>query len=992
MSEPHRLQLHALEELHSNLGRSGRGVVVMPCGSGKTLLGRWFAEQIQARLTVVFVPSLALVPQTLLAYRSDTSWRHQSMIVCSDESSGRAVGLDDLDLPAWARESVTASTSTRAIGAFLAETGPAKLIVSTYHSAPRVAAALQGAGLTADLLVCDEAHRLTGRPRSEFRCVLDENALPARRRLFLTATPVEAAAWADDDEDVQAPLSLDDAETFGPTLYRATFADAVAAGRLVDYDVSVLAARAGTDETDVRSSVALLAVLSAADAGSQRILTFHSRVSHAKALATALDGHQLPDGRVIRAEHLQSTHRAARRQAALERLAATAPGTVRVVASARVLNEGVDVPAVDTVVFAEPRRSPVDIVQAVGRAMRTSSGKARGRVVLAATVAGELDEDTELSATVWRHVWVTLRALAEMDPRFATRLRDRVRNNGADVGGYRGGPVFGSGPGLDLTLPEGIDPGQWLLRALDRTGGTWWHRYELLKAHAAEHGTARPSSGIVRDGVELSRWVKYQRTAHRGGSLSLDRVESLQSLPGWAWDAREVAWWKAAEGWVRWHSRKRRPTDETERWLELAGVSAWGIDPPAHAYDSLAEFAVDTTSRRRRGELPTHLERAAGRLPGWKWDLLDDGDARMVDALAEYGAWQGDLNAEHGYHHDDELPLGAWLTAIRRRRVTSRLDPLLEYSLELLGRPSAVTALRWDTADTKWRLSYLALRQFVTREGVCAVPYLHVERLPDFEVNLSRWCTVQRQDRRRGLMAPERTASLEQVPGWRWEVDPARRDQATLEALATDPNIAHGTRAGRATGCLCQPCVDAHNEAYRGQNRHGAKVADLVATTQATRHLRTLVAAGVGRNALGRVSGLNDKTVDDVLDGKRGRIRPETAEAILAITLEKAREADRSGFGPHGEIVDAGPTWELLDWIIMRGWPKAWISREIGQDGRALQLKRDRISKANAEKVAELDRRLGRTRRPPTRGSNRNGTKPVLPTLDKLLALEEVAS
>ncbi|WP_298795718.1 DEAD/DEAH box helicase family protein [uncultured Pseudonocardia sp.] len=198
---PHRLQRHALHHLHAHPG--DRGVVVMPCGSGKTLLGRWLAEQTSAALTVVFVPSLALVGQTVLAYRAGATWPHHTMIVYSDPTSGRAVAVDDLDLPAWARDAVTASTSRPAISTFLGGAHPrsagrggrARLIVSAYHSEPRVAAALVHAGTVADLVICDEAHRLTGRPRREFRAVLDPDTLPARRRVFLTATPVEAAAW-----------------------------------------------------------------------------------------------------------------------------------------------------------------------------------------------------------------------------------------------------------------------------------------------------------------------------------------------------------------------------------------------------------------------------------------------------------------------------------------------------------------------------------------------------------------------------------------------------------------------------------------------------------------------------------------------------------------------------------------------------------------------------------------------------------------------------
>lgn len=652
---PHVLQRRALGALHEQLAERGRGVVVMPCGAGKTLLGRWFAEQLGARLTVVFVPSLALVPQTLTVYREQASWRHQAMIVCSDPTSGRAVALEDLELPAWARESVTASTSSRAVEAFLRGGGPARLIVSTYHSAPRVAAALQRAGMVADVMVCDEAHRLAGQPRREFRAVLDEAVLPARRRLFLTATPVEAAAWAGDVADIDAPLSLDDEELFGPTLYRATFADAVAAGRLVDYDVEVLAVRAGDGEDPGRPG-GVEAVLAAAAEGATRILTFHSRISHARGLAHELDGHRLPDGRTVRAEHLEARHRAPRRSAALQRLAQPGPGTVAVLASARILTEGIDVPAVDTVVFAEPRTSPVDIVQAVGRAMRLAPGKDRGRVVLAVTTGGGgLDEDTELSGGAWRHVWITLRALASMDPRFAARLQATLTPGGD--GGYRGGP------GLTLDLPHGLDLNRWMLRALDRTGGGWWHLYDLLTAHAREHGNARPGKGpqSTRGGVALGPWVARQRTLHRQGSLEQDRVDALEQLPGWAWSARDTAWWRAAAVWDRLMGTSLRPGSD-EEWDRLLHTPGWraaeGYEP-VRSFRNLAEFLVDTCARQRRGELPPHLEAAANQLSGWRWNVVDADDARMVDALAEYGAWRRDLNPPHDYRHDDDLPLGA---------------------------------------------------------------------------------------------------------------------------------------------------------------------------------------------------------------------------------------------------------------------------------------------------------------------------------------------
>lgn len=962
---PHKLQDRALARLTERLADNGRAVVVMPCGSGKTLLGRWLAEDLHARLTVVFVPTLALVPQTLMAYRSLTSWRHASMIVCSDPTSGRAVRLTDLDLPDWTRTAVASSTSPRAVDRFLDQPGP-KVVVSTYHSAPAVAVALRSSRRTADLVVCDEAHRLTGRPRDEFRTVLDDRALPARRRVFLTATPVEAAAWEADNGEADDALYLDDTATFGPTVYAAAFADAVAEGLLCDYDVEILATRDG----DTKSADPIQAVLAAARDGASRILTFHSRVAHAGQLAGALDGTTLPDGRTVRAEHIEARHNAHRRAGTLTRLADCADDEVRVVASARVLSEGVDVPAVDTVLFAAPRTSAVDIVQAVGRAMRTAPGKQRGRVVL--TVAldrDDLDVDTQLADTAWRHVWVVLRALASMDPRFTKTLRACTRH-----APWPGGSRPHAGPGLYIGLPEGLALDRWVLRALDRTGSSWWHNLDVLRSWTAEHGHARPSSTVQHIGVAIGSWVTRQRTMHKDGLLQPDQVSALEALPGWAWTKLDTAWWQGWAKWLAYHQEPGRPQGHAERWADLARHAGHGNrgKKPHHAYATLAAFAVDTCARYRRGDLPRHLERAAGLLPAWSWHPLPTDDARMVDALVEYAAWKGDFNPPHDYRHDDGLPLGAWLTAVRRRRCTGRLDPILELELEHVSsaRPSAV-GLRWEPRETAWRLGYLALRQFADRENTCRVPYQHVESLPDHELNLSRWCVVQRQQRRLGQLTASRVAALEQVPGWRWEVELRDGYRPVLD------DAQHGTRAGYAKGCKCDDCTEANNTYNRRNDTNGT---DLVPATAARGHLRLLEGRGAVVKAMARAADLNVKTVTEVKDGTLVRVRPETEQAILTLTLQAAKDAEKPG---RWETVPAGPTWALIDDMLARGWPKAWISREIGRDGRALQLKRTSVSVQNAQAVADLHRRL-RGRVPPPREC-----RTPLPTLAEILTAEE---
>jgi superfamily II DNA or RNA helicase len=989
---PDRLQKRALAALITYVGAGGRAVLVMPCGSGKTLVGRWLAEKVDSELAVVCVPTLALLPQTLMAWRmnGDAGWAHRAMIVGSDPGSGKVVGVDDMALPSWAREEVRASTSTSAIAAFIRRPGQGpQLIVSTYLSAPKVAAALRMSGRTADLLVCDEAHRLAGHPRSEFRAVLDERLFPALRRVMMTATPVEAAAWQDDLADTASDrlslaggLSLDDINNFGPVAYRASFADAVEAGRLVDYDVQVLAAPAGTDGG--RSANAGAAVLAAARDGATRILTFHTRVSSALDLAAQLYGKPLPGGKKVRSLYLESAHSARERQDVLDLLATPAAGEVIVVCSARVLSEGVDVPAVDTVVFADPRTSSVDIVQATGRAMRTAPGKTRGRIVLTVDLGDDgLDEDTRFAASKWRHVWRVLRALASMDPRFKREMDRRAKTPGTP---HR------SGPSLTATLPDGWDTQIWMLRALDRAGAAWWARLRDLQRFAERNGHAHP---IFRTDPQLATWVTNQRAMYRDSALDDERIRALEALPGWVWSGNDRAWWAGREAWRHWSTTPaaRQAGDGPARWAALAAAPGKPPGTTRSRYKTLAEFAVETCLRRRRGDLPANLERAADQLPGWRWDLLPADDAAMVDALAEYAAWKKTMNVPHDYLHDDGLRLGAWLTSVRRRRYTGRIGLPLQIALDMLAASfvgQAIEQLDWDHGGTGWRLGYLALLQFQAREHTCRVPYMHVETLPDFELNLSRWCVVQRQQNRLGRLSPQRAAALDRVPGWQWEVELRPGYRAVLDG------VEHGTRTAYAKGCRCGDCTDS-NGIYAAELEHDGT--DLVDSARARAHVRKLRAQGGSQKAIARAAGVNVKTIDQleqdiVLPPDREnaraakrvrtgltRVRPETERAILALTIAQVRPFMTGNAGGGRLTEPAAPVLALVDEMVALGWPKAWIARQIGTgQGRAMRVGRSgAISLTNARRIRELRQRVG-SMTPPRLW------RQELPPLEKILA------
>lgn len=145
--------------------------------------------------------------------------------------------------------------------------------------------------------------------------------------------------------------------TFGTVAYTVSFGDAIRAGLLVDYQVLVVArpAEGGPGDPMATAPAALLAAVDQHRVS--KVLTFHGRVAKAAAFAAALNGATTPGGQRLATRHLSGTMSAQQRAAGLSWLAEPGVDEVRVISNARVLSEGVDVPAVDAVFFADRRSS-----------------------------------------------------------------------------------------------------------------------------------------------------------------------------------------------------------------------------------------------------------------------------------------------------------------------------------------------------------------------------------------------------------------------------------------------------------------------------------------------------------------------------------------------------------------------------------------------------------------------------------------------------------
>lgn len=423
------------------------------------------------------VPSLALMSQTLQEWAAECEVPFQAWSVCSDTKVNRKRAANDDLADITATDLMLPPTTDAAkLAASLARhktDDGLQVVFSTYQSIDIVHQAQELAGdawRDFDLIICDEAHRTTGvtlagEDESAFTRVHGDDYIRATKRLYMTATPrIYQPAVKNLAKEKEAVLaSMDDESIYGPELHRLGFGEAVSAGLLTDYKVVVLAvpeeqmtvqlqqsAGAELPLPEVAKLVGCWNALAKrqggwkapADGESQygedtqpmrRAVAFAKDIRTSKRVAAEfpklvadellnLENDDPSDNLEVQCQHVDGGMNAVERGTALHWLK-DEPGeqhpVCRILTNARCLSEGVDVPTLDAVLFLNPRKSQVDVIQAVGRVMRRAEGKEFGYIILPVAVpAGVSPEEALNDNERFRVVWQVLQAIRAHDDRF----------------------------------------------------------------------------------------------------------------------------------------------------------------------------------------------------------------------------------------------------------------------------------------------------------------------------------------------------------------------------------------------------------------------------------------------------------------------------------------------------------------------------------------------------------------------------------------------
>jgi len=549
-------------------------------------------------------------------------------------------------------------------------------------------------------------------------------------------------------------ISMDDEAVFGPVLHKLSFGKAIEQDLLTDYQVVVVGidnpsysamitertlVKTDTDiQSDAQSFASHIGLAKAIkNYDLTRVISFHSRVSSARDFANKLPeviewmpSETKPDGELL-TNHVSGAMPTNERNKNLQALGNITDDQRYILSNARCLSEGVDVPALDGVAFIDPRNSEIDIVQAVGRAIRLSKGKAIGSIVIPVFIEDHEDPDEVLNSSPFKKVWAVVNALRSHDEGLGEEL-DQLRQ----AIGKRG--TVGKSDKIIFDLPTTIThqfETALKTKVIESTTASWEFWFGLLEIYKQEYGDCfLPSKHITASGFKLGGWVSNQRT-HKE-IMSPDRFKRLDDL-GFVWDATAVLW--------------ERGFNELRAYKKENGNCIVSLRHNTSTPYALG-YWLNTQRKNKRTISPDRIQRLDEL--GFIWDPTEEQWEQGFGKLSAYKEENGNCSTPQGHRTSTDFALGNWVS--NQRHGKDSMDPVRVKRLDQLG-------FIWDPHEEYWEQCFNELATYKKKNGNCQIPKEHKTSTGSL---LAAWMTMQR--RAKNTMSADRIKRLDEL-GFIWD-------------------------------------------------------------------------------------------------------------------------------------------------------------------------------------------------------------------------------
>lgn len=445
--EPKPHQNKMIAEVLDGFATEQRGKMLAACGTGKTLTALWIKEKISAKNILFVAPNLALIKQTLEAWMPQASTPFTYLCVCSDNTVAQGASQsenDEFETDASYID-VPVTTDPDKIAEYINyDTPKDKVIFSTYQSLDAIVGALSGIGdFSFDIAFFDEAHRTAGNKDTQMFIVgLNDEFIPTKKRLFMTATErfVNPRIVGRAHEYNYEVFSMDNYEQYGPTFTSLPFRAAIEQGIISDYKIVLCCMKEGELKSIIDNNLILnigdrevdaqnlfkqvLLAKTMNDIGIHKAISYHRNIDSAKMFIDSVRGTDLSEvvagisGEIIPSDvycdHINGTMSAGSRKKIFDEFIASPYG---VISNARCLTEGVDVPVIDAVYFADPKNSIIDIIQAVGRSLRKVKDNPDkvSYIIIPVIIADEISNFEDIDPENFSTLHTVVQALRDQD-------------------------------------------------------------------------------------------------------------------------------------------------------------------------------------------------------------------------------------------------------------------------------------------------------------------------------------------------------------------------------------------------------------------------------------------------------------------------------------------------------------------------------------------------------------------------------------------------
>ena len=813
---PH--QIEAIDAVAEGFKNADRGQLLMACGTGKTLTALWIKERLRAKRSLVLVPSLSLLSQILREWTASASEPFDWICVCSDKSVAKKDRVEDDWISNTSEIGAPVTSDPKEIKEFL-QRDNSQVVFSTYQSSQLISEAQEDSYVPEfDIAFADEAHRCAGKVSDAFGCVLDDEKIRSNKRLFQTATPrVLSKQIKHKAKEYEIEIaSMDDHSVFGNILYQLNFSTAIKKDLLSDYRVVVVGvddpmveerirnrdflATSNAIETDAETLASHIALAKATkDYELNRVITFHSRIKSAREFAEQhneiinwMPEADCPQGD-ISVNHVSGDMTSKERNKRIYQLKNLGKNERGILANARCLSEGVDVPTLNGIAFIDPRKSQVDIIQAVGRAIRKSEDKSYGTIVIPVYLADVENAEDEILASRFKDVWEIVLALKSQDDsllKTIDRLRIEMGTRGQE---YLENKELEKKVILDLPKKIRNDFSNSIrLLLIKNTSDDWLEKFGLLKDLYEKYGSAF----VIRDDDTLNNWVKDQRVSYKKGIISQKRIDLLNSI-SFCWDIYAAKWFskfnelkdfklitghllvpmdnKQLYGWIGSQRRDLIADKLSKQKIELLNSinfiwdpkeEKWQIkynqlkkyhliyghtNPPIdELYSSLANWCASQRKIYRKNELSQDRILLLENID-FNFNPLDKLWKDQFNELKKFKLLKGHTRPVKG---KDDNTLSSWVFKQRRYYKHSKLS---KDKIALLNSIDFV----WDPEDEDWQKNYRDLKEFKKKYG-------HLKQ--KFGVFLYRWVRTQNLNYHEKKLLQNRIDLLESIEGWEWQV------------------------------------------------------------------------------------------------------------------------------------------------------------------------------------------------------------------------------